>query len=604
MALALNAEQMGRADMCRVFEVPWKNIIAATEEIARSHYLLAERIDKDVEQPLRNFSANNREMSGMTTIQGNLAAMAKEVDEAQEKSDKLGRKGGKASAAKVDHAATRLQSANSQWESQAPFIFETLQALDERRLNHLRDILTQYETLESDQIERNRKTVETTLSSLLEVDTAVEIKTWAEAQVAGKPITERRARQLSSTGSASIASPGTSIMPPPTARSSHTAHTQHTDNYSEHSGGHEKGTFLFHRKLIQLCFNPIIRYALYISLKTILTFISESGLKRFGTMLARRRQSVAGGFNRAPSPSKGFGQFGRMSSRDGRPSPSPRASSNNLHESSGENRLSSLAESPPPLSPTATAHTNGTSNENHDFAQPRSSSGVNGTGGALFPDLSDVQPPPGPPPSQLKAESRTDSEGFTVPAAMNDPISLAQQDAAQESEQPQFKLDIRNEPILEQDADAQAALSNVANTLRSAQLAPNRKVGTTRGRRDVRNTIYVPPPNSLEVNQPIDTPPMPVSPGIATGRAAALAALSTNDHAIPSGSDTLSIRSGHSLTSHALVKHAEMHQPGLNASIIETVHATFENGIVKSTNIRGEIALIHNNDESEIPSSK
>jgi len=251
------------------------------------------------------------------------------------------------------------------------------------------------------------------------------------------------------------------------------------------------------------------------------------------------------------------------------------------------------------MSPT---QTNGTSNENHDGEHARTTSnGVNGTGGALFPDLSDVQPPPGPPPSQLKAEPETDADGFTVPQAMNDPISQAEQDAAQEGEQPQFKLDIRNEPILEQDADAQAALSNVANTLRSAQLTPNRKVGTTRGRRDVRNTIYVPPPNSLEVNS-LD--PMPASPSIATGRAAALAALSTGEHAIPSGSDTTSIRSGHSLTNHTTVKHPEMHQPGLNASIIEEFTATFENIDVKTASIRGSVAFAYNGDGSSSSSSK
>lgn len=37
---------------------------------------------------------------------------------------------------------------------------------------------------------------------------------------------------------------------------------------------------------------------------------------------------------------------------------------------------------------------------------------------------------------------------------------------SRESE-PQFKLDIRNEPIHEEDRDAQSALSNVANTLRA-----------------------------------------------------------------------------------------------------------------------------------------
>lgn len=212
--------------------MPWRKIIASTEEIARSHSVLSERIEKDVEQPLRSFSSNNREMSAMTTTQGNLAAMAKELEAAQERSDKLSKKGGKANTQKVEVASSQLQSANQQWDSQAPFIFETLQALDERRLNHLRDVLTQYETHEADRIERNRKIIEDTLSSLLEIDTAAEIKNWSQASVAGKPLTANRARQLSSAGSASAAS--SNMRPPPTSRSSH------TDNQSQHSAMQEK----------------------------------------------------------------------------------------------------------------------------------------------------------------------------------------------------------------------------------------------------------------------------------------------------------------------------------------------------------------------------
>jgi hypothetical protein len=217
-----------------VFESPWRKIIASTEEIAKSHALLSDRIEKDVEQPLRNFTTTNREMSGMPTIQGNLAAIAKELEDAQKKSDKLAEKGGKANTHKVDNASSRLQTANQQWDSQAPFIFETLQALDEKRLNHLRDVLTQYETHEADQIERNRKTIEETLRSLLEIDTSQEIRNWSEASVAGKPITERKARQLSTAGSSITAA--TNVPPPQTPRSTHTTHT---DNHSEHSGRQE-----------------------------------------------------------------------------------------------------------------------------------------------------------------------------------------------------------------------------------------------------------------------------------------------------------------------------------------------------------------------------
>jgi hypothetical protein len=248
---------------------------------------------------------------------------------------------------------------------------------------------------------------------------------------------------------------------------------------------------------------------------------------------------------------------------------------------------------------------NGTTNDTHagsafisDAIPERSSSSApNGTDAPRLPDLSGVQPPPGPPPSHIKAaENRTDSEGFTLPGAMNDPISKAQQEAAQEAAQSQFKLDIQKEPIQEQDADARAALSNVANTLRSSQITPSRKVGTVRGRRDVRNTIFVPHSNSLDVSTLEH--PLPPSPGTAAGRAATLATLSSGDQA-PSVSDSTSIRSGHSLANNIAIKHAEMHQPGLNASLVETMHASSENGETKTLKINGEISLVFNRTPGE-----
>ena len=325
-------------------------------------------------------------------------------------------------------------------------------------------------------------------------------------------------------------------------------------------------------------------------------------------MLGRRRQSVHGGFNRAPSPSKGgFGSFGRSpASRDGRPNPSPRASSNNLREDTArDNRLSSLVESPVATSPTSPNGTHpGSAFISDAIPETSSSNAPNGTAGPVLPDLSDVQPPPGPPPSHLNVAdgNRRDSEGFTVPGAMNDPISQAQQEAAQEAAQSQFKLDIQPEPILEQDADAQAALSNVANTLRSSQITPSRKVGTVRGRRDVRNTIFVPShSNSLDVVS--QEHPLPPSPGIVAGRAATLAALSSGEQA-PSVSDSTSIRSGHSLANTVAVKHADMHQPGLNASIAETMHASTDNGETKTLKINGEISLVFNRHlGEELPAS-
>lgn len=69
----------------------------------------------------------------------------------------------------------------------------------------------------------------------------------------------------------------------------------------------------------------------------------------------------------------------------------------------------------------------------------------------------------------------------------------------------------------------------------------------------------------------------------------------SDEHAAPA-SDTQSIRSGRSLSSStsANVKHPDLHEPGLNASLVETVSAWFEQGNVTKAMVIGQVALAYN----------
>ena len=119
---------------------------------------------------------------------------------------------------------------------------------------------------------------------------------------------------------------------------------------------------------------------------------------------------------------------------------------------------------------------------------------------------------------------------------------------------------------------------------------PPRRLGPSRGRRDVRNTIFVPNPSTPEsVPIPeISLPPMsPMNKAIQI----------TDEHR---GSDTHSITSSHSigsLTSNP-IKHPHLEQPGLNASIIETVNASFSAGQIIKSVVTGEVALAYNGTKS------
>lgn len=119
-----------------------------------------------------------------------------------------------------------------------------------------------------------------------------------------------------------------------------------------------------------------------------------------------------------------------------------------------------------------------------------------------------------------------------------------------------------------------------------------RNAGTIRGRRDVRNTVFIaspgnelPPSSAGSESQPPTSPIRHMtSPSIAPS-------VATDDHAM---SDTTSVRSGHTMHGPGPSVHPDLHEPGLNASIIDTVNAWFSDGNVTKSFVVGELALANN----------
>lgn len=221
----------------------------------------------------------------MSTISGNLAAMAKDIDAAHKKTDKLKDKGAKAKPSAVGEAAHELQNAELQWDSQAPYVFEKLQAVDESRLNHLRDVLTQFQTHEVDQVERSRVTAEETLNVLLNIETADEIHTWA-LRARSRDFTQPTRKQTTA-----AAAPSATLAPPPTPPNPGPIDDSRSQKSQKSGSVQEK--------------------------------LSSNPLKRFGTVLNRRRQSIHP-YGRPTSPDRkssanlasAFGGFGKGKSKD------------------------------------------------------------------------------------------------------------------------------------------------------------------------------------------------------------------------------------------------------------------------------------------------
>lgn len=121
------------------------------------------------------------------------------------------------------------------------------------------------------------------------------------------------------------------------------------------------------------------------------------------------------------------------------------------------------------------------------------------------------------------------------------------------------------------------------------QVATPRKPTVNRGRRDVRNTIFVPSPQTPEISSFGDS-------SILSGSPPSNAKSNPLSPDLGHSLDAQSIRSSHSVSSmvNASIKHSDMHQPGLNASIVETVSAWFSQSEVTRAVVIGELALVHN----------
>ena len=175
-------------------------------------------------------------------------------------------------------------------------------------------------------------------------------------------------------------------------------------------------------------------------------------------------------------------------------------------------------------------------------------------------------------------------------------------------------FEIKPQPIQEDESAAQMAMNNIKNQLRmQAQTSGlGRNQTSVRGRRDVRNTMFLPSPNQQELSSPSTTnmgsPETPASgitaPMTATTPATTLSGSNSDlvtpvkrstgtgtiaEDASHMTSDTHSVHSAHSAA--GMAHHQEMHGPGLNASIVETVNTWFSDAGVTRSFVVGEVGL-------------
>ena len=332
-------------------------------------------------------------MQGISTVQGNLTSLAKDFDEAQKKVDKLRSKGAKSETSKISSAMSSVQDASLQWESQAPYVFEQLQALDEDRVNHLRDALTQLQTHEVDQLERNRVAAESALNATLNVDTSEEISTFVARTSSGLPslTSPRRASRPSTSNAAPTSPTPTTPLPsvPDTVSSLAPPTPSMDDRQSELSsvsGGARGATPGMYHRLLQL--HVLIFVAPEKPKKS-----SFSGLKRFSTVVGRRNKDPKT-TEKTPLPEKRIKQSRNplkrgSSSRNMQQIPSPNASMTELPDTSA-----------PQVPPSRDSQFLGPASRSTS-AEPEQMQRINGSGSATEPNGLSPLPMPNGAHSQI-----------------------------------------------------------------------------------------------------------------------------------------------------------------------------------------------------------
>jgi F-BAR domain only protein len=262
--------------------------------------MFSKSIERDVEKPLREYTVSNPELLGMTNVGGNLQNIARDVEAAEKKAEQLRSKGGKASADKVAQAASSVEAAKGQWDSQAPYVFEKLQEVDETRLEHLRSSLTQYQTFATETHSSIGTAAEEALNSLLNIRAADEIQQFAVRAPEGilaQSIRDRRmSRAPSSVASVPSVTPVASNLVPPPIDEESTSQRSNSCK-SKQSGNLTNQTVVQEKPKGKL-----------------------SGLRRLGTVIKSRRNSTHPYGQQLTSPeskrsSTNLGKFGPFSRR-------------------------------------------------------------------------------------------------------------------------------------------------------------------------------------------------------------------------------------------------------------------------------------------------
>lgn len=161
----------------------WNQVITEIKDEVATNFRLGQVVDRDVINPLSNYTSNDKRWSEVRHLHSKLSEVAQTIEFNQEKVEKY--QNGKSSE-KLEKYQGALQSANQTWASEAPYVFEVFEYTDYDRLSFLRDGLLRFQTAYSDTLNKISQSNEKALETILNFNPETEIERFAKVSSEAK----------------------------------------------------------------------------------------------------------------------------------------------------------------------------------------------------------------------------------------------------------------------------------------------------------------------------------------------------------------------------------------------------------------------------------
>ncbi|KAF9967642.1 hypothetical protein BGZ70_008769 [Mortierella alpina] len=168
------------------FTAPWQKLSAESSELASLHGQLSLRISNEIERPLRDYARIHPEWQNLPLAETNCNRIAKEFDEKQAKVTKYTRAVEKVSGKKAEAAEQKLmdytkqlESTRTAWRLEGPVILQKYQGVDQGRLEHLKEIVTAFEAMQTETVLLIAEMAGRTSSSVAEFDPLMDMELFA-----------------------------------------------------------------------------------------------------------------------------------------------------------------------------------------------------------------------------------------------------------------------------------------------------------------------------------------------------------------------------------------------------------------------------------------